>query len=61
MAGNATVGGLVDLTPIDPVRAPFWTAVTSGVVAVPGMVSTVLLAAQPAVMAAAAAAMFATL
>ena len=47
----ATLGGvLLDFTPIDPIRALFWSAVINGVIAVPIMVVTMLLADDPKVM-----------
>jgi NRAMP (natural resistance-associated macrophage protein)-like metal ion transporter len=47
----ATLGGvLLDFTPIDPIRALFWSAVINGVIAVPIMVVTMLLADDPRVM-----------
>ncbi len=47
----ATLGGvLLDFTPIDPIRALFWSAVINGVIAVPIMVVMMLLADDPAVM-----------
>lgn len=50
IAVATAVGALINLTPIDPVRALFWTAVINGVVAVPVMAAMLLLAARPAVM-----------
>ena len=44
------LGGLVNLTPIDPVRALFWSTVINGVVAVPVMASMVLLSRRTVVM-----------
>ncbi len=47
----ATLGGVViDLTPIDPIKALFWSAVINGVIAVPIMVVMMLLADDPRVM-----------
>jgi NRAMP (natural resistance-associated macrophage protein)-like metal ion transporter len=47
----ATLGGvLVDFTPIDPIKALFWSAVINGVIAVPIMVVMMLLADDPRVM-----------
>jgi len=43
-------GALLNFTPLDPVKALFWSAVINGVVAVPVMVMIMLLAAKPAVM-----------
>ena len=44
------VGVGLNYTPIDPVKALFWSAVVNGVVAVPVMVMTMLLGARKAVM-----------
>jgi Mn2+/Fe2+ NRAMP family transporter len=44
------VGSLMNLTPVDPIRALFWSAVINGVVAVPVMVMLMVLASQPRVM-----------
>jgi NRAMP (natural resistance-associated macrophage protein)-like metal ion transporter len=47
----ATLGGVaVDFTPIDPIKALFWSAVMNGVIAVPIMVVMMLLADDPQVM-----------
>jgi NRAMP (natural resistance-associated macrophage protein)-like metal ion transporter len=47
----ATLGGLVlDFTPSDPVKELFWSAVINGVIAVPIMTVTMLLAASKRVM-----------
>ena len=47
----ATLGGvLLDFTPIDPIKALFWSAVINGVIAVPIMVVMMLLADDPKVM-----------
>jgi Mn2+/Fe2+ NRAMP family transporter len=47
----ATLGGVaLDFTPIDPIRALFWSAVINGVIAVPIMVIMMLLADDPKVM-----------
>jgi len=47
----ATLGGvLLDFTPIDPIRALFWSAVVNGIIAVPIMVVMMLLADDPKVM-----------
>jgi NRAMP (natural resistance-associated macrophage protein)-like metal ion transporter len=48
----ATLGGVaLDFSPIDPIRALFWSAVINGVIAVPIMVVMMLLADDPKVMA----------
>ncbi|MGZ5572071.1 MAG: NRAMP family divalent metal transporter [Usitatibacter sp.] len=47
----ATAGGvLLDFTPIDPIKALFWSAVINGFIAVPIMVVMMLLAQRPEVM-----------
>jgi NRAMP (natural resistance-associated macrophage protein)-like metal ion transporter len=47
----ATLGGVaVDFTPIDPIKALFWSAVVNGVIAVPIMVVMMLMADDPRVM-----------
>ena len=47
----ATLGGVaLDFTPIDPIKARFWSAVINGVIAVPIMVVMMLLADDPKVM-----------
>lgn len=49
--GVATIVGTgLGFTPIDPMKALYWSAVINGVVSVPIMVAMMLLAAQPAVM-----------
>lgn len=44
------IGALMNVSPIDPVKALFWTAVINGVVAVPVMVATIYLASSRLVM-----------
>jgi NRAMP (natural resistance-associated macrophage protein)-like metal ion transporter len=81
IAVATVIGVALNFTPIDPIRALFWSAVINGVVATPVMAMMMLLASRPkvmgrfflpvplkvvgwlatAVMAAAAAAMFATM
>ncbi len=47
----ATLGGVaLDFSPIDPIRALFWSAVANGVIAVPIMVVMMLIADDPKVM-----------
>ena len=47
----ATLGGVaLDFSPIDPIRALFWSAVLNGMIAVPIMVVMMLLADDPKVM-----------
>jgi NRAMP (natural resistance-associated macrophage protein)-like metal ion transporter len=49
--GAATlIGAALNFTPIDPIKALFWSAVINGVVAVPVMVMMMLLASRPKVM-----------
>jgi len=44
------VGVALDFTPIDPIKALFWSAVINGVIAVPIMVVMMLMADDPNVM-----------
>ena len=44
------IGAGLNFTPIDPIKALFWSAVINGVVAVPVMVMVMLLASRRAVM-----------
>ena len=47
----ATLGGtMLDFTPIDPIKALFWSAVINGVIAVPIMIVMMLMAVRPEVM-----------
>lgn len=49
--GIATLGGvLLDFTPIDPVRALFWSAVINGIIAIPIMAVMMMMAVRPEVM-----------
>jgi Mn2+/Fe2+ NRAMP family transporter len=50
IAAATVVGGILNFTPIDPIKALFWSAVINGVVAVPVMVMMMLLASRPKVM-----------
>jgi len=51
MIALATLGGVaLDFSPINPIKALFWSAVINGVIAVPIMVILMLLADDPAVM-----------
>ncbi len=50
MAATIAVGALLNVSPIDPVRALFWSAVVNGVVAVPVMAAMMVLGARPEVM-----------
>ena len=44
------VGAVLNFSPLDPVKALFWSAVVNGVVAVPVMAITMMLASRRAVM-----------
>jgi Mn2+/Fe2+ NRAMP family transporter len=47
----ATLLGIgIDFTPINPIKALFWSAVVNGVIAVPIMIVMMLMAARPEVM-----------
>lgn len=48
--GATIVGTLLDFTPIDPIKALYWSAVINGVLAVPVMALMMLLASDPKVM-----------
>jgi len=49
--GVATlVGTALDFTPVDPIKALYWSAVINGVAAVPIMVAMMILSGNPAVM-----------
>jgi Mn2+/Fe2+ NRAMP family transporter len=50
IAAAIAAGALLNASPIDPVKALFWSAVINGVVAVPVMAAMMVLAARPAVM-----------
>jgi NRAMP (natural resistance-associated macrophage protein)-like metal ion transporter len=50
IAGATAIGVLLNFTPIDPIKALFWSAVINGVVAVPVMVMIMLVATSKAVM-----------
>jgi Mn2+/Fe2+ NRAMP family transporter len=50
IAGATVIGVLMNFTPIDPIKALFWSAVINGVVAVPVMVMMMLMAARKSVM-----------
>lgn len=47
LTGATVIGTALDFTPLDPIRALFYSAVVNGVVAVPIMVMLVLVAAAP--------------
>jgi Mn2+/Fe2+ NRAMP family transporter len=50
IAGATAIGGLLNFTPLDPIKALFWSAVINGVVAVPVMIMIMIMAAKPAIM-----------
>lgn len=50
IAAATLVGALLNFTPIDPIKALFWSAVVNGVVAVPVMVMMMVLARNPKAM-----------
>ncbi len=50
LAGATIAGAVLNFTPLDPIKALFWTAVINGVVAVPIMVMMLLLAGRKDVM-----------
>ena len=50
VAASTAVGAVLNFTPLDPVKALFWSAVVNGVVAVPVMAMMMLLASRPDVM-----------
>jgi Mn2+/Fe2+ NRAMP family transporter len=50
LAAAAVLGIVITLSPIDPIKALYWTAVINGVVAVPVMAIMMLMTAQPRIM-----------
>ena len=50
IAGATFIGGIMNFTPLDPVKALFWSAVINGVVAVPIMFMTMRMATNKKVM-----------
>ena len=50
IAGTILSGALINVSPIDPVKALFWSAVVNGVVAVPVMAAMMVLGSRQAVM-----------
>src|SRR4029453_12438804 len=50
LAGSTVLGMTITLTPIDPIKALYWTAVINGLVAVPVMFVMMIMTAQPRVM-----------
>jgi Mn2+/Fe2+ NRAMP family transporter len=50
IAAATAAGALMNFTPIDPIKALFWSAVVNGIIAVPIMAVMMLMAANPDVM-----------
>jgi NRAMP (natural resistance-associated macrophage protein)-like metal ion transporter len=50
LVGSMLVGALLNLTPIDPIKALYWSAVVNGVCAVPMMVAIMIIANRPKTM-----------
>jgi Mn2+/Fe2+ NRAMP family transporter len=50
IAAAFLLGALLNFTPLDPIKALFWSAVVNGVVAVPVMAMMMMLATRKAVM-----------
>ena len=50
LTAAAVLGVGISLSPIDPIKALYWTAVINGVVAVPVMIVMMLMTAKPAIM-----------
>jgi NRAMP (natural resistance-associated macrophage protein)-like metal ion transporter len=50
LIGSMLVGALLNLTPIDPIKALYWSAVVNGVCAVPMMVAIMIIANRPKTM-----------
>ena len=50
IAVATAAGVLLNFSPIDPIQALFWSAVVNGIVAVPIMIVTMLMAASPGIM-----------
>ncbi len=50
IAAATATGVLLNFTPIDPIRALYWSAVINGLVAVPIMAIMMMMAANPKVM-----------
>jgi Mn2+/Fe2+ NRAMP family transporter len=50
VAAATGIGVAITLSPIDPIKALYWTAVINGVIAVPVMVVMMLITAEPRVM-----------
>jgi Mn2+/Fe2+ NRAMP family transporter len=50
LVGAAAIGGAISMSPIDPIKALYWSAVINGVVAVPVMTVMMILVAERRVM-----------
>lgn len=50
IAAAMIIGGLINFTPIDPIKALFWSAVINGIVAVPVMIMMMLLSSNQSAM-----------
>lgn len=50
LVGSMLMGALLNLTPIDPIKALYWSAVVNGVCAVPMMVAIMIIANRPKTM-----------
>jgi len=50
LAASAVLGMIITLTPLDPIKALYWSAVINGIVAVPVMAVMMLITAQRKVM-----------
>jgi Mn2+/Fe2+ NRAMP family transporter len=50
IAVSTLIGIMLDFTPIDPIKALYWSAVTNGVISVPIMVVMMLMAVKPEIM-----------
>ena len=50
IAVSMVVGGILNFTPLDPIKALFWSAVVNGIVAVPVMITMMLLSSNKAAM-----------
>lgn len=50
LIGSMVVGALLNMMPIDPVKALFWSAVVNGLCAVPMMMAIMVIAQRPQTM-----------
>jgi Mn2+/Fe2+ NRAMP family transporter len=50
IAAAIVLGIAIDFTPLDPIKALFWSAVLNGVITVPIMVAMMIVASRPAQM-----------